>query len=228
MKGGVTVRRWVLILGVVLALVLWTRPQSVDAATSAVLNIDKRVTATSESSSQETVPLAGARYQVTRIQASGGAPIDAAKPATYRVVSGAAGLSTVLTTDADGLAQLSGLALGATYLVQELAGPGVDEAADPVVLVFDATHATYTYTPKSGLTGGEDVPHAGLPDSYEDVGNGTVRRTSFGTTARQPGDTILQTGGQVHWLGLQLLSAVLSLLVLGGLGAVMMRRKQLH
>ena len=222
------VRRWVLILSVVLVVILWARPQSVNAATTTVLNIDKRVTATSESSSQETVPLAGARYQVTRIQASGGAPIDAAKPATYRVVSGAAGLSTVLTTDADGLAQLSGLALGATYLVQELAGPGVDEAADPVVLVFDATHATYTYTPKSGLTGGEDVPHAGLPDSYEDVGNGTVRRTSFGTTARQPGDTILQTGGQVHWLGLQLLSAVLSLLVLGGLGAVMMRRKQLH
>lgn len=222
------VRRWVLVLSAIMAVVLWARPQSVDAATSAVLNIDKRVTASSDSSTQETVPLAGARYQVTRIQASSGAPIDAAKPATYRVVSGAAGLATVFTTDADGLAQLSGLTLGATYLVQELAGPGVDEPADPVVLVFDATHATYTYTPKSGLAGSEDVPHGGLPDSYEDVGNGTVRRTSFGTTARQPSDTILQTGGQVHLLGLQFVATLLSLLVLGGLGAVMMRRKQLH
>lgn len=220
-------KKWVWIVSALFMLVVWAQPQPVNATTTAVLNVDKRVSAADESSSQETVPLAGARYRVTRIQASGGAPIDATKADSYRAVTGAAALSTVLATDAKGQAQLTGLSLGATYLVEELAGTGVDKPSAPVVLVFDATHAVYTYTPKSGLTGGVDVPHGSLPDTQEPVGNGTVRHTSTLTGNRQAGDTILQTGGQLRLLGAPVVAALLALLMLTGFAAVTLRKKQL-
>lgn len=213
-------KKIMLMLAALIAVGVWLRPQTVDAASaSATLIVSKRVSAPNEDVSQQTVPLAGARYQVTRIEAAGGAPIDAADPSSYRAVSGSGALSTVLTTDGEGFARESGLALNATYLVQELVGSGVTKAAAPIALVFNAEHTTYTYTPKSGLdTAPGEVPHQQLPSTFEPVGNGTTR---------QRGDHILQTGGQYRLPGGMVL-LVMSLLMLAAVvGAGMRRPKRL-
>lgn len=208
-------KKLVLVIAALVGLVAWSQPRAVHAASGpATLTVSKRVSAPSEGVTQQTVPLAGARYQVTLIAAAGGAPIDAQNPNTYRPVTGADALSVTLVTDADGLAHEAGLALNATYLVQELTGAGVPKAAAPVALVFNADHTAYTYTPKSGLTGtvpsGSNGTHR-LPNTFEPTGNGGVRRA---------GDHILQTGGQYRVPGGMLLvvMGVLALAVMVGAG----------
>ena len=215
-------KKLVLVIVALLGIMVWTQPRAVHAAAgTATLTISKRVSAPNEGATQQTVPLAGARYQVTLIEAAGGAPIDALNPSTYRVVTGSAAMSVTLVTDAEGTAREPGLALNATYLVQELTGAGVTKAAAPVALVFNADHTTYTYTPKSGLSG--DIPSEPngahrLPNTFEPVGNGSVRHS---------GDHILQTGGQYRLQGLGVLAVMAGLMLVVAVGAGVRRQRAL-
>lgn len=213
-------KKLVLVIAALVGLVVWSQPRAVHAASGpATLTVSKRVSASSEGVTQQTVPLAGARYQVTLIEAAGGAPIDAQNPSTYRAVTGADAMSVTLVTDAEGVAREPGLALNATYLVQELTGAGVTKAAEPVALVFNADHTAYTYTPKSGLN--ETVPSEPngthrLPNTFEPVGNGSVRHT---------GDHILQTGGQYRLQGLGVLAVMVGLMLVVAVGAGVRRQR---
>ncbi|KRM87442.1 hypothetical protein FD19_GL000946 [Lacticaseibacillus thailandensis DSM 22698 = JCM 13996] len=193
-----------LVLIAFLGIVCWTHGQVVSAATdTGTLNINKRVAASGEGVSQQTVPLGGARYQVTRIVARSSVPINAQQPRTYRALAGRQAFSIVVTTDAEGMAQVDGLALNATYLVQELSGPGVVTPAGPVALVFNTTHLMYTYTPKSGLMVPTTPSEHRLPNTFEPVGNGGHLHK---------GAHILQTGGQYRTPGLLVLVMMLVLM----------------
>lgn len=213
-------KKLVLVIAALVGLVAWSQPRAVHAASGpATLTVSKRVSAPSEGVTQQTVPLSGARYQVTLIEAAGGAPIDAQNPSTYRAVTGADAMSVTLVTDGDGLAREAGLALNATYLVQELAGAGVTKAAAPVALVFNADHTAYTYTPKSGLNGTVPSDPNGthrLPNTFEPVGNGSVRHS---------GDHILQTGGQYRLQGLGVLAVMAGLMIVVAVSAGVRRRR---
>jgi hypothetical protein len=213
-------KKLVLVIAALVGLVVWSQPRAVHAASGpATLTVSKRVSASSEGVTQQTVPLAGARYQVTLIEAAGGAPIDAQNPSTYRAVTGADAMSVTLVTDAEGVAREPGLALNATYLVQELTGAGVTKAAEPVALVFNADHTAYMYTPKSGLNGTVPSEPNGthrLPNTFEPVGNGSVRHT---------GDHILQTGGQYRLQGLGVLAVMAGLMLVVAVGAGVRRQR---
>lgn len=209
-----------LVIAALLGIMVWTQPRAVHAAAgTATLTVSKRMSAPSEGVTQQTVPLAGARYQVTLIEAAGGAAIDAQNPSTYRAVTGPNAMSVTLVTDAEGMAREPGLALNSTYLVQELTGAGVTKAAAPVALVFNADHTAYTYTPKSGLSGTVPSEPNGthrLPNTFEPVGNGSVRHA---------GDHILQTGGQYRLQGLGVLSVMMGLLLVVTVGAGVRRQR---
>lgn len=209
-------KRLMLMLVIMLSVVTWVRTSVVDAAANtATLTVSKRVSAPEEGITQSTVPLAGARYRVTLIEATGDAPVNAQNARTYQMVTGVRAFNVVLVTNQSGIAKQTGLELNATYLVQELAGAGVSQPAAPVALTFSAANAAYTYTPKSGLTAGTPHrPHA-LPSSFEPIGNGAVRKS---------GDAILQTGGQYKLPGRVLLLMMAGLLLLTGVGAGLPRK----
>ncbi|KRK71027.1 prealbumin-like fold domain-containing protein [Lacticaseibacillus nasuensis] len=181
-------RKWLVLMAALIALAVSAATQPVHAAGNGTLTIEKRVSVKSAASTQQTRPLAGARYELTRIHAIAG-PITATDAHTYRTLTGPAAYHVVVNTDANGEATITGLAIGADYLLRELPGAGVKTPAAPVLIRFSPTRTRYTYTPKSGLL--ESAPV--LPDT------------------KQPAK-IVQTGGQLRW-PLGLVAAVM----LGGL-----------
>lgn len=187
-------KRWLIALLAFLSVLIVSRAQLVSAASATgTLTIEKRVSvASSTATNQQTKPLAGARYELVRVQPVGPGPIDPARPATYRVLSGALALNVSLITDAAGEAHITGLFIGADYVLTELPGNGVPKPAAPVWLRFSAARSSYVYTPKSGLI--TVVPET-KPTPGERIGNGT---------RPQKPRTILQTGGKMthplRWL----------------------------
>lgn len=200
-------RKWLLTLMALLSLIIISRAHPVAAANATgTLTIEKRVSADSNATTtQQTKPLAGARYQLTRVQPTGPSAIDATKPASYHTLTGANALNVTLITDANGEAQLAGLVIGADYILTELTGSGVPKPAAPVLLRFSAQRTSYIYTPKSGLV--TTAPET-KPVPNEPIGNGTKANPK----------TILQTGGvMTHPLGwlIGLMAGVLAVAMLG-------------
>ena len=202
-------KRWFAILMALLSLILVSRAHPVIAATATgTLTIEKRISVDNDSAiTQQTQPLAGAKYQLVRVQVAAGNQIDATRPESYQAVPGAAALNVILTTDATGIARLDGLVIGADYILTELPGDGVTKPAAPVLLRFSTQRTSYIYSPKSGLLTTSPKPSQPVPG--EEIGNGTM--------PAKP-KTILQTGGvMTHPLG-WLLAAMIGALAVAMLG----------
>ncbi|MFD1433304.1 SpaA isopeptide-forming pilin-related protein [Lacticaseibacillus yichunensis] len=171
------------------------------AATSAPsITIQKQVSAKSEAgTAQTTVPLAGARYHLVKVQAlSSKQKIDPADASSYQVVGGTDALDQILVTDQQGTATISGPELTTgDYLLAELKGPGVPKPAAPIVFSLPYKMAgqlisDFVYTPKSGLV----APSEG----------GTKKQTLGGTIVGKVKDKkIMQTSGIVPAVGYSLL-----------------------
>lgn len=178
-------KKWALALLTLFSLIIMTRALPVQAATpTASLTIRKVVSVTNGNTvTQQTKPLAGARYRLVRIQKTSTAAIDPTNAATFRVLAGQWGFDTTVMTGANGEAQIAPLVIGADYLLTELPGAGVKTPAAPVHIRFSLAQPHYTYTPKSGLV--PIIPPKTPTPAGERVGNGTKHTA-----------TILQTGGR--------------------------------
>ncbi|WP_179395852.1 hypothetical protein [Lacticaseibacillus absianus] len=146
MKRMVTI-----ILMVTLGLLLGG-PSDRPVAAAFSVSVTKRVSVASQTSAQQTVPLAGARYRLVHVVAAqADVPIDPRKVSTYRV-SDTAPLDVVLTTNRDGIARLSGTALvSGHYVLAELRTSQVTAPARPVLATLSAQAPVFAYSPKSGL-----------------------------------------------------------------------------
>lgn len=187
---------WLLLLTIVLG--GWFRATPVLAASGPQLVIDKRVSVPSTSNTQQTAPLAGAHYWVTRIVASGQGAIDPSDAKTYRAATGLATFSAELVTDNAGRATAA-LVVGASYLVVEQASTVIKHPAAPVAFTVQRSDQVITVAPKSNLD------FSGPKKPAKTLGN-TL------TTAGTPvGKKIAHTGGAMHVQAPVLLLAVLLL-----------------
>ena len=147
----------------------------VSAATASV-TINKRVSVPTTGTTQQTAPLAGAQYRLTRIvAATPGVAIDPAQPATYREPE-AQQLSVVLTTDQSGKATYAEADLRfGIYLLTELASAQITTPAAPVVFALTADAPAFTYAPKSGLT---DLNSSAQPQQNHAATEAKIMQTS--------------------------------------------------
>lgn len=173
----------------------------VSAATASV-TINKRVSVPTTGTTQQTAPLAGAQYRLTRIVATTpGIAINPAQPVTYREPE-AEQLSVVLTTGSTGTATYAEADLRfGIYLLAEQPSAQITTPAAPVVFALTAAAPAFTYAPKSGLT---DFTNSGKHQPAQAISESKIMQTG-GQLAAFPGYlTVLLAGG---WLALTALAA---------------------
>lgn len=152
----------------------------VSAATASV-TINKRVSVPTTGTTQQTAPLAGAQYRLTRIvAATPGVAIDPARPATYREPE-AQQLNVVLTTDQSGKATYAEADLRfGIYLLAELASAQITTPAAPVAFALTADAPAFTYAPKSGLA---DLNSSAKPQQNHAATESKIMQTNGQLTA---------------------------------------------
>lgn len=196
------------------------------------VTVVKRMTASSSEAMQETIPLAGAHYRLTRILPVEGKKIVAADPTTYTIASGEQGFTTELVTDENGQVVYDDAAklIEGAYLLEELKGYGVDNPAAPIAFSLPFTDAEgkesddFIYEPKSGLTGSSGTS-ATNPSGTGDSMNGQTGEDQKNQQNEQSQPVIMQTSGHVWMISQKALFSIVGLflsMIIGGL--VLLRR----